>query len=1279
MSGRISIFIILLLFLPAESSALDPYEMALERYRAGEFPEAKALLIKKAPKGAGDYNLLGWISLRMNRPEEAIDFFQKSLELSPGLSDSYCGLGYAYYHKHDFNKALEHFNKGITIKSDHKDCLEGKRLLERFYSGKDAKPIENVQFFARGDYFWKQEENGEPELFFVKGVNIGFGIPGRYPTEFPEDEAIYQEWFKLISGMGANVIRVYTILPPEFYKALKRHNEQEGRRLFLIQGIWSELPENSDFRNNKYLEDIRKEIRYAVDVIHGRAEIPHRFGHAHGKYMADISNYVLAFIFGREWEPYEVIGFNSKSNEKEFKGKFLSITNGSGFEVWLTEMLDYLITYESESYNTQRPVAFMNWPTLDPLYHISEASFLEEIEIRKGLGEDISSKDFNLSGTFDDDAVSIDENKIIINPYFKGGLFASYHVYPYYPDFLRNEPAYEEPLFPEAIRYFNYLTELKSHYKDMPLLISEFGLSTSRGIARYHPEGFHHGGLSEDEQAEGLRRLFNAIRESRTAGGIIFSWIDEWFKTNWMVRPFEDNDPLWFNAEDPEEGFGIMAMLPEKAARRDGYPWDDSLKIHCIDGRVLKCLSADSDEGYLYIRLDVKEKPDKNTAFLIAVDTYGDGEGDHLLPFNTRINSPVGFEFIIHIHNLKGTILIDDYYARTAFDEGLLKFRGMSGYRQNPDFRLASNNNGRFVEIINVHRRRFSRDGKVFPEREYNASPLKWKRDFYFDEREGYIELRIPLGLLGFSDPSKKEVILNSKEHKKTEGIRLFALSYRQVSETNSDAQEIIETLPSRFEEMKFYRWNEWDSPSYIMIPKSSYYVMGEVFKNTNAPDIKLYLPEKFNFNFAVMTHYDSIAHFLRLYDPDKDNKDIFGQGLSYLIKGLITKNPFYILESKRFFLFVNRTSEGRESEAAGYGLKYIDNLFNGRYEKSSGQIRPERVVIEKIKPEKKDFKKLIIGKSFIKIDNGFRIKTQVDRFTRDWLSGFNHARSPSSFLRDFIVPWHEGKKILEILNSIEVAVKPVWGTVTRRSRNTWYAPDEKGIYRFPLSEDKVYNYPGNFIIDSDTVIINDTHGINSIAWDSADADLVIGCGDHEGKVEAAYYLAQKGINIYMPTDRFLPLLIGTKTEGMIIGSAPVKKTDKGLIIGGQPVEIEIDEPIVVSNSNMGYPVQYYDTPYRYFKELEKYLQRPLRLIVVDIKEEGQAGLIVQKAEETGAKIIGLRVRTREEYERVSGWLKKDKSHRAILFHSGVYEEGYRLFYEFPEQTSFGDINIELQ
>jgi len=41
----------------------------------------------------------------------------------------------------------------------------------------------------------------------------------------------------------------------------------------------------------------------------------------------------------------------------------------------------------------------------------------------------------------------------------------------------------------------------------------------------------------------------------------------------------------------------------------------------------------------------------------------------------------------------------------------------------------------------------------------------------------------------------------------------------------------------------------------------------------------------------------------------------------------------------------------------------------------------------------------------------------------------------------------------------------------------------------------------------------------------------------------------------------------------------------------------------------------------------------------------------------------------------VAQWLKEDPKHRVILFHSAPYEPGYNLFFQFPKQTSFGDLN----
>ncbi|MBS4059496.1 MAG: hypothetical protein KG029_03785 [Bacteroidetes bacterium] len=445
-------------------------------------------------------------------------------------------------------------------------------------------------------------------------------------------------------------------------------------------------------------------------------------------------------------------------------------------------------------------------------------------------------------------------------------------------------------------------------------------------------------------------------------------------------------------------------------------------------------------------------------------------------------------------------------------------------------------------------------------------------------------------------------------------------------------------------------------------------------------PKVKFSLPPEYDFKSVIKSHYKTIEDYSKHFKADgPEDANAYGFALAKLTLGLVKNDSMSILGANYLFKVAAKESDNaRERELSLFGIKYTENLLSGKGFKDESEIRPafEQIDIKKNKPSANKFKKLIIGKSSIKITKGMKIKTQVDRVTRDWFSAYNISSSPREFNKERIVPWHEGEKIREILKLTTPNVIPVWGTVAKKFDNRWYAPDAKGVYRFRISEDKIYNYPSTIIINENTVIMNDTHGINAIAWDSLDADLVVGCGDLDGKVQAAYYLASQGVNVYMPTDRFVSMLIGTKTKGTIIGSAPVRKASDGAVIGGQPISISIDESIMVTNTTGGYPLQYYDTPYLYFREIERYIGKKLKIMPIDINEYGKADKIVWRAERAGVKVIGIRVASKEEYEAVAWFLRSDKSHRAILFHSAVYPEGYRLFFEFPAQTTFGDINI---
>jgi hypothetical protein len=53
--------------------------------------------------------------------------------------------------------------------------------------------------------------------------------------------------------------------------------------------------------------------------------------------------------------------------------------------------------------------------------------------------------------------------------------------------------------------------------------------------------------------------------------------------------------------------------------------------------------------------------------------------------------------------------------------------------------------------------------------------------------------------------------------------------------------------------------------------------------------------------------------------------------------------------------------------------------------------------------------------------------------------------------------------------------------------------------------------------------------------------------------------------------------------------------------------------------------------------------------------------------------VIAVRCRTVEDAQAVRTWLKGSRSRCAVLFHTAHYPEGYKLFEEFPGQTTFGD------
>ena len=368
----------------------------------------------------------------------------------------------------------------------------------------DLNPSKEVKTFV------KTKENKillnsgkEYNEFEIKGVNLGSGEPGEWSTDFSIDKETYKRWFKYIKEMGANTIRVYTIQNDTFYNAFYEYNYQNPDPLYMIHGVWvNDYVQNShrDAYDKDFYTTFSRDSITMIDVIHGKKKLSlGRVASAgHGTYRKDVSEWVIGYILGVEWDDITVAytdeTYKNMTEYTSFKGEYLyTAENASVFETLLCKLGNHLIDYETKRYKTQKLIAFSNWPTTDPFKYP---------ETVKNLYMKCAYVDVEHIKTTD---------KLLT------GQFASYHVYPYYPDYLNWTDDWSFSGITDKTRFYDgeelntyraYLSMLTSHHT-IPVVISEFGVSTGRGMAhRDLNTNRNQGNMSEKDQGQALIRYY---------------------------------------------------------------------------------------------------------------------------------------------------------------------------------------------------------------------------------------------------------------------------------------------------------------------------------------------------------------------------------------------------------------------------------------------------------------------------------------------------------------------------------------------------------------------------------------------------------------------------------------------------------------------------------------------------------------------------------------------------------------------------------------------------
>ena len=698
-----------------------------------------------------------------------------------------------------------------------------------YYTGDLYLPnMSEASYFAKaeGEKLYLDSGNGF-DVYEIKGVNLGLGKPGYYATEKAITKEEYLRWFTQIKELGANTIRVYTLGSESFYEAFYEYNLNNPDPLYLLHGVWVDdylLNSSYSALDKEFFDPFVRSCQEVIDAIHGRLKLQTDTQLLPMYYRWDISPWVSGYILGVEWENTLVTYTNLCAQQlPQFDGTYFRTEDASNFEIFLAQIGEETVQYETVKYGTQRPIAFSNWATTDPFeYPYSIAQYFKKSAI-------------------------VDIEHIRCTNEFTPGQFVSYHVYPYYPDYYSYFPIHEENT------YLQYLKALNEHHS-MPVVISEFGASSGRGMASYDAFGRNQGGISETQQGEALVSLYRDIVAAGSSGAIVFTWQDEWFKRTWNTMAGTDllTTPYWSDYQTNEQYFGLLSFDPgnmESTCYVDADRRDWSSEDLIIDSNGIR-LSVKYDEKFIYFLVEKDGFSLESDCLFLPIDTTP--KSGSIYANDPEIEMSDAADFIIVIDGEDNSrVLVHERYdiitalfsdritAQTIFfqefpstdSEKFLPIRLL--LQRSSFFRketLASNP----IDGIPISFLEFDIHDPLHYQIEetYETGKLTYgnanpsSEDFNsladFCAGDGFVEIKIPWGLLNFSDPSQMKIHDDYYEHYGVEYLRIRSMKVGAGDGSQPIQMAVVELNPlgkkpayhERLKESYYILQSEWNIES---------------------------------------------------------------------------------------------------------------------------------------------------------------------------------------------------------------------------------------------------------------------------------------------------------------------------------------------------------------------------------------------------------------------------------------------------------------------------------
>ncbi len=674
-------------------------------------------------------------------------------------------------------------------------------FYQNYYSNKLSVDMEKNNGYFR---FVKTDgkeiqiyKDGKWEEIKLKGVELSSFQPGyaRHKSSIDKKDVI--KWLEQISKLNANLIKIPNIQPPSFYNGIYEYNLKASKPIYIIHEVRLDEKEILNYYNayhKKIIKNFKKDIKNTINVIHGRALIIDNSRTHRGVYLKDISDYNIGYIIGTNTNPEMIILTNSKNHDRiKYNGKYFKVEDGTPFEVFMGKMIDFAISYEVDKYKQLSLISYLTSIETDPLEYKHEPNRTRYAKI-------------NI------------EN---IKPIFENNLFVSYNFHPNAVDFLDYE--YEKSNIGDHQNssetvFFKHLKKL-NHFYSIPLVISDTGIPSSRGMSKIDKnDGFHRGRFSEKEQGENIAKLLKAIYESGSSGGIINSWQDNWTNiTSFsLLKDYLDESAssYWFDAQSSDESFGLLAFEAGKKEKKiyiDGDVEEWEAIDDLIDEKNIR-LKVKSDPAFLYMFIEKENWSLSDDRLYIGIDMTPISGSNYWEKEKVRFSMPV--DFIVKLNGYtESRILVHERYDIFSY-----LYTYYSNIIEKKD-KIPEKNSSTFSPIYLLNRKKFYLRGteKIIPPVYYETGRLVYgnnnpKDENYnsladFNKKKNIVEIKIPWGLLNVKNPLEGNIYddfykkgIESKIKIKDIGFSIYTKDEEKATMTK-EKRYTIET----YKDIKYY------------------------------------------------------------------------------------------------------------------------------------------------------------------------------------------------------------------------------------------------------------------------------------------------------------------------------------------------------------------------------------------------------------------------------------------------------------------------------------------